>query len=110
MSQDPVAPSMTPTPWLEMARGLGGHGGPGWDLGECIWSPSDVQWGGYRVLTKPVVGSLVIHCYQGQICGWSRVARPCRLVYGSGTSRGASAVPAQQSGSAAPPIRSAILK
>lgn len=80
MAKSRPAPEPPPAAWLEISRGIDGHGGPGWDLGECIWSPTDDQWGGYRVLTEPDASELVIHCYQGTVCGWSRVARKCRVV------------------------------
>ncbi len=83
MSEKADSPERTATVWLEMSRGVGGHGGPGWDLGECVWSPSDEQWGGYRVMNEPSVGNMIVHCFQGEICGWSRVARACRVVKNS---------------------------
>ncbi len=63
--------------WLEVSRGTTEHGGPGWELGVCLWSPTTKQWGGYRYMLDPLADDCVIHCFNGMLVGMSRVARPC---------------------------------
>lgn len=64
--------------WLEISCGTDNHGGPGWELGACVWSPTKRQWGGYVYMLEPVQGDFFIHCYNGMLVGMSRVAHPCR--------------------------------
>lgn len=68
--------------WLERTRSSHGHGGPGWDLGSCLWSPSTDRGGNdrYRVMRDPQVGDLVIHLVDSILLGQSVVAGPCLTV------------------------------
>lgn len=58
------------------------HGGAGWELGICLWSPSaneqGVDW--YALMREPRVDDLVIHIDGGEIVGWSHVKAPYREV------------------------------
>jgi hypothetical protein len=63
--------------WLEMSAGSDQHGGLGWELGTCIWSPSTFHWGGYKMMYLPKCGDRVVHCYNGVITGDSRVSKEC---------------------------------
>ena len=70
--------------WCEISGGQGDHGGEGWDVGECIWSPTTDcagrQYAGYEVLKRPAVGDMVIHFYSRNIVGASLVAEECHVV------------------------------
>jgi hypothetical protein len=64
--------------WIEAASGRDGHGGVGWELGRCIWSPAHDRLGRtqkYGIMTAPSVGDPVINCSVGLIIGISRVCR-----------------------------------
>jgi len=69
----------TPTThvWIEDTN-TAGHGGPGWEFGSCLWSPSSAEGGrdSYSLMREPTAGDFVIHFNDGVIVGWSRVARP----------------------------------
>ena len=63
--------------WIEDTRtAVHGHGGPGWEFGSCLWSPSSADGGSdyYALMREPAPGDLVIHFNDGAIVGWSRVA------------------------------------
>jgi hypothetical protein len=69
----------TPTArvWIEDTNtAVHGHGGPGWEFGSCLWSPSSAEGGSdrYSLMREPKPGDLVIHFNDGVIFGWSRVA------------------------------------
>jgi hypothetical protein len=77
--------------WVEITSSAHGHGGPGWEFGTCLWSPS-VDGGGaarYQVMWEPEAGDLVLHFYRHtwegrpsctQLCGFSFVHHACREV------------------------------
>ncbi len=60
--------------WMEICGGKQGHGGEGWELGECIWSPALSR---YSVLEFPEPGELVLHYYKGFYSGRSFVKNKC---------------------------------
>ena len=68
--------------WLERTRSSHGHGGPGWELGSCLWSPSTDRAGSdrYRVMRDPQVGDVAIHLVDSILLGQSVVAGPCLKV------------------------------
>jgi hypothetical protein len=64
--------------WIEAASGRDHHGGVGWELGRCIWSPTHDRLGRtqkYGIMNAPSVGDPVINCSAGLIVGISRVCR-----------------------------------
>ena len=71
----------TPTAqvWIENTNAaVHGHGGPGWEFGTCLWSPSSAEGGSdfYSLMREPEAGDFVIHFNSGVIVGRSRVAGP----------------------------------
>jgi len=70
--------------WCEISSGKHEHGGPGWEVGTCIWSPTTDRIGrsysGYEVLHLPRCGDMVIHLYDRKILGASRISAECRIV------------------------------
>jgi putative restriction endonuclease len=50
--------------WLEMPREES-HGGPGWDFGTCLWSPTERngggRWGYWDLMQKVKRGDVVLH-------------------------------------------------
>jgi hypothetical protein len=64
--------------WIEAASGRDSHGGVGWELGRCIWSPAHDRLGRtqkYGIMSAPRVGDVVVNCSAGTIVGVSRVCR-----------------------------------
>ena len=57
-----------------------GHGGPGWEFGSCLWSPSSYKNGSdhYALMREPETDDLVIHINDGDVVGWSYVSAPFR--------------------------------
>jgi AAA domain (dynein-related subfamily) len=49
--------------WIEITELLHGHGGPGWELGTCLWSPTRNNSGAksYELMREPKRGDLVVH-------------------------------------------------
>src|SRR4051794_1672679 len=68
--------------WLERTRSSHGHGGLGWELGSCLWSPSTDRAGKdrYRVMREPQLADVVLHLVDSILLGQSIVAGPCRQV------------------------------
>jgi 5-methylcytosine-specific restriction endonuclease McrA len=77
--------------WLEITRDDHGHGGPGWEFGTCLWSPSRNRAGHdrYRIMREPREGDAVIHCLhrrwpdgssESRFCGQSKVAGSAREI------------------------------
>jgi len=68
--------------WLERTRSDHHHGGPGWELGTCLWSPSTDRGGSdrYRVMRDPQIGDAVIHLVDSVLIGQSVVASPWRTI------------------------------
>lgn len=69
--------------WIEAASGRDDHGGAGWELGRCIWSPAHDRLGRtqkYGIMAVPQVGDPIINCSAGLIVGVSRVCRPAETV------------------------------
>ena len=65
--------------WIEDTKTAShGHGGPGWEFGSWLWSPSSADGGSdyYALMRAPETGDIVIHFNDGSIVGWSRVASP----------------------------------
>jgi hypothetical protein len=60
--------------WAEVTSLEHGHGGPGWDLGEWLWSPSTSKDGAdrYSVMRKPKPGDRVFHFVGGLSAGQPR--------------------------------------
>jgi hypothetical protein len=69
--------------WIEDTKtATHGHGGPGWEFGSCLWSPSSAEGGAdrYSIMREAETDDLVIHFNDGDIAGWSRVAAPFKEV------------------------------
>ena len=77
--------------FVEITKSEHGHGGPGWEFGTCLWSPTRNQAGHdrYALMREPVRGSLVLHAYhdhwpegatETRICGQSIVSQPHKEV------------------------------
>jgi hypothetical protein len=77
--------------WIEITRSEHGHGGPGWEFGTCLWSPSRDAAGHdrYAVMRQPGRGDGVIHFYHWvspiggvdtYVFGFSTVAKAAREV------------------------------
>lgn len=75
-------PSVPPVRvWIEDTKTAAhGHGGPGWEFGSCLWSPSAYQGGSdnYALMREPQIDDLVIHINDGDLAGWSYVSAPFR--------------------------------
>jgi hypothetical protein len=70
-----------PRVWIEDTKSWEhGHGGPGWEFGTCLWSPSSDSRGAdyYSLMREPEPGDLVIHIDNSEFVGWSYVAAPFR--------------------------------
>jgi hypothetical protein len=78
----PSSVSDEPAIWLEFSKSEHLHGGHGWELGTCLWSPTtDIDGGDrYAVMREPDVGDLVVHSVDSTFRGISRVARPARAI------------------------------
>ena len=91
-SGGPELPSVPPPRiWIEDTKtSVHGHGGPGWDFGSCLWSPSAYEGGSdhYALMREPQIDDLVIHLNDGDLVGWSYVAAPFREVKESPPSPG----------------------
>jgi hypothetical protein len=64
--------------WIEDTKtSAHGHGGPGWEFGTCLWSPSSNKIGvdQYALMREPKTDDLVIHINDGELVGWSYVIR-----------------------------------
>jgi hypothetical protein len=69
--------------WIESASGRDEHGGEGWELGRCIWSPSHDRRGRvqkYGIMKSPCVGDIVINCSGGDIVGVSLVCKTAEKI------------------------------
>ena len=68
----------TPTPatWIELYSGDHEHGGPGWELGRRLWSPSKNRKGAdrYAVMREVKPGDLVLHVEATYLTGFSYAA------------------------------------
>jgi hypothetical protein len=73
--------------WAEITSLEHGHGGQGWSLGHCLWSPTSAKDGSdrYSIMTNPTIGDHVFHLVSGLpgepgkrrfLYGASRVRRP----------------------------------
>jgi 5-methylcytosine-specific restriction protein B len=75
----PTLPDIPPpSVWMEVTKIANKQGGPGWGLGECLWSPSQTKDGrdGYKTMREVQRGDLVIHCVDGELAGFSFAKRP----------------------------------
>ncbi|EKS35988.1 hypothetical protein HMPREF9696_02200 [Afipia clevelandensis ATCC 49720] len=52
-----------PQYWVEISALSHGHGGPGWELGVCLWSPAADRRNNkrYEIMREPVLGDVVYH-------------------------------------------------
>ena len=68
--------------WLERTRSDHAHGGHGWELGSCLWSPATDRAGTdrYRVMREVRIGDVVFHLVDSILVGESVVATVCRTV------------------------------
>jgi hypothetical protein len=69
--------------WIEDTKTAAhDHGGPGWEFGSCLWSPSSAEDGAdrYAVMRELRADDLVIHFNNAEIVGWSRVVAPFQEV------------------------------
>lgn len=66
--------------WFEYTSDQECHGGRGWEVGTCLWSPSANGAGAdfYASMREPKPGDLVVHCVDKVIVGESIVAAQCR--------------------------------
>jgi hypothetical protein len=67
--------------WAEVTSLEHGHGGPGWELGRCLWSPTASKDGAdrYSVMMRPAPGDEVFHLVSG-----TSAAQPRRrFLYGA---------------------------
>lgn len=71
--------------WLEMTKTRHEHGGPGWEFGTCLWSPTEANDGKdwYASMREAKVDDIVIHSNDSRLVGYSFVARPCTDLAGS---------------------------
>lgn len=78
--------------WVEITSTEHGHGGPGWELGTCLWSPAKNQSGAdrYALMRKPQPGDLVLHFVFSR---WPDGARERRLIAYSTVKTGCQTVP-----------------
>jgi len=77
--------------YIETTKSEHLHGGPGWEFGTCLWSPSRNRAGHdtYALMREPEPGDLILHFYKHawpdgvtemRLCGHSLVSEPCREV------------------------------
>ena len=68
--------------WLENTKSAHLHGGPGWEYGTCLWSPSRAKDGreSYKSMRLVVADDLVLHSCDGALTGLSRTIGPYREV------------------------------
>jgi hypothetical protein len=74
-----LLPPLIPTgqsAWIELHTGDTAHGGPGWELGRRIWSPTATRSGADRYSTMRAVkpGDLILHVTHGQLTSFSYAA------------------------------------
>jgi len=78
--------------FVEITDSSHAHGGEGWGIGHCLWSPSQGRDGrdSYSSMREPGVGDLVLHFYRTQwpdgirerrVLGFSRVSAAVRMVH-----------------------------
>lgn len=70
-------PSVAPQRiWIEYTKSTYQHGGPGWEFGTCLWSPSrnrkGVDW--YVPMREVKAGDLILHINDARWEGWSYAA------------------------------------
>ena len=87
-------PKYDPTPipvWVEITKTTHSHGGEGWELGKCLWSPTEDRRGADRYATMRMVspGDRVLHTAQGVwedrgqdtlLFAWSRAADTAEVI------------------------------
>lgn len=73
--------------WVEITSELHEHGGKGWELGTCLWSPTKTRNGQdrYALMREPKPEDLVLHFAERRsrrrdLVGWSLVSQPPRVV------------------------------
>jgi MoxR-like ATPase len=77
--------------WLEFTKSSHLHGGPGWEYGTCLWSPSAASDGRdwYSSMREAAPGDLVIHSCDSEITGFSFVREGFKELTHSPPSAGA---------------------
>ncbi|BDU70250.1 hypothetical protein GETHOR_23510 [Geothrix oryzae] len=77
--------------FIEFTKTEHEHGGPGWEFGTCLWSPTVNNRGAnsYALMSAPEKGDLVLHFLltkwpdgteETRVAGFSYVAKPCQTV------------------------------
>jgi hypothetical protein len=71
-----------PAVWIEFTRSSHQHGGPGWEFGTCLWSPSRSKDGRdtYLAMRLLRVGDPVLHFLDSRLVGTSHVSARYREV------------------------------
>lgn len=74
-TQRTLPESPTPNVWIELTKTSHLHGGPGWEYGTCLWSPSRASDGKdwYRLMRDAEPGDIVIHINDSVLSGHSVV-------------------------------------
>jgi|GEM_PF-1735346 len=74
----PVISSLPPQPstavYVEMTKTAHQHGGPGWEFGTCLWSPStrsDGHVDEYAIMRTVSPGDMIIHLNDAEFVGFS---------------------------------------
>jgi 5-methylcytosine-specific restriction protein B len=59
--------------WMEVTKMANKQGGPGWGLGECLWSPARARDGRdiYKTMRDVTAGDIVFHCVDSSLTGFS---------------------------------------
>ena len=71
-----MPPKPTTAVYFESTKSEHQHGGPGWEYGTCLWSPSARIDGvdEYAIMRQVKPNDLIIHCQDAVITGYSRAA------------------------------------
>jgi hypothetical protein len=66
--------------WFENTKSAHEHGGPGWEFGTCLWSPSKAKGGvdWYKAMREVRQGDLVLNCCDGSLSGTSFAKDKCQ--------------------------------
>ena len=79
---DAISPDLPAAPpprvWIEVTSTDNKQGGPGWGLGECLWSPSAFSNGAdaYATMRQVQTDDLVLHLADSKFAGCSAAAGP----------------------------------
>jgi hypothetical protein len=80
-----------PAVWIEKTKSSHHHGGPGWEFGTCLWSPTRSKTGQqiYKNMQRAGSEDLVLHFYKDTpfgrdedyyFCGVSKVIGPAKIL------------------------------